>query len=191
MTMVNCFFSSMMRFLDLQGGQRIERGAGLVHQQDFRLVGDGAGDAKPLLLAAGQTEGGVVEAVLHLVPQRGGFQRPLDGFIEFGPFRTPGDAQAEDHVFVDRLRERIVFLEHHAHPLAQGNHLHGGIVETGPVDADVALVTDALDEVVHAVEVAQQGGFPAAGRTDQRGDLMLGNRPCRCRKSPASHRSGN
>ena len=41
--------------LDRQGGDRVERGAGLVHQQDRRLDGDGPGDAQPLLLTTRQT----------------------------------------------------------------------------------------------------------------------------------------
>ena len=42
------------QLLDLGRGQGIEGGTGLIHQQDFRLHGQGAGDAEALLLAAGQ-----------------------------------------------------------------------------------------------------------------------------------------
>src|SRR5689334_17816982 len=52
--------------LDRGGGDRVEGGAGLVHQQDLGLDGDGAGDAEALLLTAGEAHAGLVEAVLDL-----------------------------------------------------------------------------------------------------------------------------
>ncbi len=162
--------------LDLEGGERVECGAGLVHQQDLGLVGDGAGDAKPLLLSAGETKCGIVQAILHFIPQRGGFEGALDGFVQFGTIRAAGHPQAEDHVFVDRLGERVVFLEDHADALAQRDHLHRGIVEADAVEPDVALVADAIDQVVHAVHVAQQRGLAAAGWADQCGDAVLRDR---------------
>jgi hypothetical protein len=42
------------QLLDARGGDRVERRAGLVHQDDFGIDGDGARDAQALLLAAGQ-----------------------------------------------------------------------------------------------------------------------------------------
>ena len=42
------------QLLDLGGGDRIERRAGLVHQDHFGIDGDRAGDAQALLLAARQ-----------------------------------------------------------------------------------------------------------------------------------------
>src|SRR3954453_4038315 len=40
--------------LDRQGGDRGERGAGLVHEEHLRLDGDGPGDAQALLLTTGK-----------------------------------------------------------------------------------------------------------------------------------------
>jgi hypothetical protein len=57
--------------LDPAGGDRIERGARLVHQDHVRIDGDAAGDAEPLLLAARHPVGVLVEPVLDLVPERG------------------------------------------------------------------------------------------------------------------------
>src|SRR4029079_11079787 len=57
------------QFLDLGGRDRIERGARLIEQNDFRLNGDGSGDAEPLLLTAGKAEAAGVELVLDLIPQ--------------------------------------------------------------------------------------------------------------------------
>ena len=66
------------QLLDLLRGDRVERRAGLVHQQHLGLVGQRARDAEPLLLAAREAGAGRVEPVLHLVPQRGAAEAPLD-----------------------------------------------------------------------------------------------------------------
>jgi hypothetical protein len=39
------------QFLDLGGRDRVERGTGFVHQDDFGVDRDGARNAQPLLLA--------------------------------------------------------------------------------------------------------------------------------------------
>src|SRR5713226_868992 len=57
------------QFLDLGGRNRIERRAGLVEQDHLGPHRHGAGDAEPLLLAAGQAQAGGIELVLDLVPQ--------------------------------------------------------------------------------------------------------------------------
>ena len=59
------------QFFDARGGDRIERRARLVHEDDFGRDGDRAGDAEPLLLTAGETGARLVETILHLVPQAG------------------------------------------------------------------------------------------------------------------------
>ena len=58
------------QLLDLQRGDRIERRAGLVHQDDLRLDRDRARDAQPLLLAARERQAALVQPVLDLVPER-------------------------------------------------------------------------------------------------------------------------
>src|SRR6266849_2896358 len=58
----------LRQFLDLRGRDRIERRAWLVEQDHLGPHRDGAGDAKPLLLAAGQAEAAGVQLVLDLVP---------------------------------------------------------------------------------------------------------------------------
>ena len=54
MTIVYRLVSSWIKLLDLRGGDRIERGARLVHQDHLGLDGDRARDAEALLLAARQ-----------------------------------------------------------------------------------------------------------------------------------------
>src|SRR5262245_162850 len=57
--------------LDLLGRNGVERGGRLVHQDDLGLDRERARDAQALLLAAGKAHSRRVEAILHLVPERG------------------------------------------------------------------------------------------------------------------------
>ena len=70
-TIVSVLAQLVDQLLDLGGGDRVERRAGLVHQQHLRLDRERAGDAEPLLLAAREADARLLELVLHLVPQRG------------------------------------------------------------------------------------------------------------------------
>src|SRR5216684_4015293 len=106
----------LVQFLDLGGRNRIERRTGLVEQDHLGPHRDGAGDAKPLLLAAGQAQARGVELVLDLVPQRTAAQRLFDAAVHFGFGNLLVEADAECDVFIDRHRERRRLLEHHADP---------------------------------------------------------------------------
>ena len=68
--------------LDARRRDRIERRGRLVHEDHVRLDRERARDAEALLLAAGEPEGVVREAVLHLVPERGLPERALDPLVE-------------------------------------------------------------------------------------------------------------
>jgi hypothetical protein len=48
-------------------------------------------------------------------------------------------------------------------------------VDVLTVDLDLALDSDPLDQIVHAIETAQQARFAAAGRPDERRDLAFDN----------------
>ena len=76
MTIVKSLLELEDELLDLGRRDRVERRAGLVHQQDLGLDGEGAGDAEPLLLAAGKSQGRGLEPVLDLVPERGARAAP-------------------------------------------------------------------------------------------------------------------
>ncbi len=93
MTMVTCLTEGFHELFDFVGGDGVEGGAGFVHEEDFGLGGDGAGDAEALLLAAGEGEGGTVEAVFYFVPQAGGDERSFDGLVEDGPLFNAIDAR--------------------------------------------------------------------------------------------------
>src|SRR3982750_1439321 len=83
------------QLLDFRGGDRVERRAGLVHQDHLGIDGDCASYAQPLLLSARQRSAAFLEAVLDLVPQAGALERGLDDPIELRPgARQTVDARA-------------------------------------------------------------------------------------------------
>src|SRR5665648_547789 len=70
------------QILDAHRGDGIERRGGLVHQDDVGLDGDGAGYAEPLLLAAGEVQGALLQLVLDLVPEGGRAQGVLHQLVQ-------------------------------------------------------------------------------------------------------------
>src|SRR3954471_16077113 len=67
--------------LDCQRGDRVERRAGLVHEEHLGFDGDRPGDAEPLLLTTGQAGPGLVQPSVDLLPEAGPPQRALDGVV--------------------------------------------------------------------------------------------------------------
>src|SRR5690606_27843855 len=153
---------------------RVEGRARLVHEDDLGLEGDGAGDAQALLLAAGEGEGALLEIVLDLVPQGGLLEGVLDDGVALGAARAV-DPGAVGDVVVDRFGERVGLLEDHADAAADLDGVDAGVVDVLAVVGDGALDAGAGDEVVHAVERAQEGGLAAARGPDEGGDLVLGD----------------
>src|SRR5665811_582309 len=160
--------------LDLGRGDRVERRARFVHEQHFRVHGDGAGDAKPLLLTAGQTGAGLVQPVLDLFPKARSGQALLHDLrvIRLG-LAEPVNPGAVGDVLEDRLGERVGLLEHHTDPGAQLHRIYARRIDVLAVEPDVALDTADVDHVVHAIETAQEGRLAAAGRADQGGDRLI------------------
>src|SRR6266849_8169671 len=115
------------QFLDLGGGNRIECRAWLVEQDHLGPHGDGAGDAKPLLLAAGQAKPAGVQLVLDLVPQRAAAQRPFHTAVHLGLRNLLVEPDAERNVLIDRHRKRRRLLEYHADTRAQQIEVEPGI----------------------------------------------------------------
>ena len=83
--------------------------------------------------------------------------------------------QAEQHVFVDRDRQRIGPLKHHAHGFAQFGQRNVGVVDVLAQDRDFAGRLDVAVPLVDAVEAAQQAGLAAARGTDQRRHARVAN----------------
>ena len=81
-----------------------------------------------------------------------------------------GQLQAGGHVVVDRhRRERVGLLEHHADRAADGGDVELGAVDVHAVEHDLALGARAGDQLVHAVEAADERRLAAAGRPDDGG----------------------
>ena len=165
----------MDQLLDFEGRYRVQRGAGLVEQDNLRLDGDGAGDHQSLLLAAGQSERRLLQTVLDLVPQRRSPQRPLHRLIEHPPLVDALNAQPIGHVLENGLGEGVRLLKHHANPPAQLGDIDFLLLDVFTGDEDLAFSAATVDQVVHAVEATQQCRLAAATGSDERSDLPAGN----------------
>src|SRR5258706_13922242 len=160
------------QFLDLGGRNRIQRRARLVEQDHLGPHGDGAGDAEPLLLAAGQAEAAGVQLVLDLVPQRAATQRLLDAAVHLGSGNLLVEPDTECDVLIDRHRKRRRLLEHHADARAQQIEIKLGIEDVGLIEHQLTGGTLARIEIVHPVENPQQRRFATAARPDEGSDAM-------------------
>src|SRR5712675_1873890 len=154
------------QFLNLRRRNRIERRAWLVEQDHLGPHRHRAGDAKPLLLAAGERETRGVQLVLDLVPQRAATQRLFDPAVHlrFGDLLIEADAEGD--VLIDRHRKRRRLLEHHADPGPQQIEIELGVENVGMVQHQLAGGALARVKVVHPVENAKQGRLAANGRAD-------------------------
>src|ERR1019366_7599015 len=144
------------QFLDLGGRNRIERRAGLVEQDHLGPHRDGAGDAEPLLLAAGQAEARGVQLVLDLVPQRAAAQRLFDAAVHLGSGNLLVEPDAERDVLIDRHRKRRRLLEHHADPRAQQIEIEFGIEDAGGIQQYLTRGALAGIQIIHSIEDPQQ-----------------------------------
>ncbi len=115
-----------------------------------------------------------METVAHFVPKGGSAQGTFDNFVEFGLVVDALKAQAVDDVLVNGLGEGVGLLEDHADALAQFDDIDIGVVDIDAVDFDLAVGdARAVDEIVHAIEAAQEGRLAAAGRPDEGGDDLF------------------
>src|SRR5216684_7594574 len=160
------------QFLDLGGRNRIERRARLVEQDHLGAHRDRAGDAEPLLLAAGQAQPRGVQLVLDLVPQRAAAQRLFHPAVHLGLGDLLIEPDAERDVLVDRHRKRRRLLEHHADPGAQQIEIELGVENVDLVEHQLAGGALPRVEIVHPVEDPQQSRLAAAGRPDEGGDAV-------------------
>ena len=150
--------------LQLAAYQGVERAEGLVHEQDFRVHGQGARQSDPLLHASGQfgRKTGFIAAKAYGVDDL--LRAPL-------PLRLGHalDFQPEFHIAHDRaMRQQGEVLEDHPElapaQFAQGLGRQAGDVL--PVDVNPAGIG-----LVQAVDQAQQGRFAAAGQPHDDEDL--------------------
>ena len=123
MTIVYFSFRVAHQLLHPQGGDGVQRRAGLVHEDHLRGHRHHPGDAQPLLLSQGQGKRVLAQRILHLVPQIGRAQAFLHHVGKGAPPMGPQHPRAERHVVEDALRKGVGPLEDHAHPLAQLHHV--------------------------------------------------------------------
>ncbi len=108
-----------------------------------------------------------MQAVLHFFPQRGALERPFDGLVQHALLLDALDAQAVDNVLVDAFGERVRLLEHHADATTQVGDVLTLAVDVVAIEVDGAFDTAAVDQIIHAVEAAQQSRLAATGRADK------------------------
>ena len=114
-------------------------------------------------------ERALLELVLDLVPQRRVAQALLDQVVHLGDLH-PVDTRTERDVVVDRLRERVRLLEHHADTAAQLDRVDGSVVQARAPVPNLAGDSRTGNEVGHPIQAPQERRLPAARGPDQRGD---------------------
>src|SRR5205807_7881392 len=128
-------------------------------------------DAETLLLTAGEADRARLQAIFHFVPERRLRERLLDALLEAvlhsEHLETPRD------VVEDRLREWVRPLEDHPDHAAHGDRIDVIRRYVVTVVADRPGLTEAGDEIVHAVEAPDVRALAATGRTDDRRDEVL------------------
>src|SRR5699024_26886 len=157
--------------LHSQGGNRVESGAGLIHEEDLRLDRDGAGDAQTLLLTTGEATTRLVQTVLDLFPEIGTAQGLLSDLLELLLVLLTGESQARDHIVLDGHGwERVGLLEDHADGVTDGYRVDLGAVDVLAIEHDLAFDVGTRYDLMHPVDGTQHGGLAATGWSDEGGD---------------------
>ncbi len=144
------------QLFDALGSDRIECRAGLIHQQDLRLVRQRTRDAQALLLPPRERRARFAQTVGHFIPQCRLPQGAFDPVRKLAGRREAIQSRAVSDVVVDRLREWIGSLEHHPDAAPQRHDIGSGREDRGAVEEDIALVPRARREIVQAVDGAQK-----------------------------------
>ena len=154
------------------GGEHVERGERLVHQQNVRMHDERAGKADALAHAAGQFAriGGFVAVEADQIDRR---QRALADFR----LRQAERLEAELHVFQHRQPgKQREGLEHHGDARRRRDHR---LAEIG--DGAGRRLRQAGDQ-------PQQGRLARAGAAEQPDDLALRQLQARRRRAPEARR---
>src|SRR5204863_264048 len=121
---------------------------------------------------ARETEPGFVEAILHLVPERGLLECALDSLLERSLLLHTADAKPVRDVVEDGFRKRVRLLEHHPHAPPHENGIDVRAVDRLSVELDVTGRDDAFDRVVHSIEASKERALAAPARSDEREHLV-------------------
>ena len=81
--------------------------------------------------------------------------------------------QAISHVFENGFGKRIGFLKHHAYPFPEFDHIHISTIDVVTANSNGPLNAHVVNEIIHAVQAAEQSGFAAAAGPDESGDHFL------------------
>src|SRR5262249_33369435 len=111
--------------------------------------------------------------VLHLVPQRRLPQGLLHALADIAPEAV--EAEPEGHVVEDAHGKRVGLLEHHPDVPAHRDRVHPPPVDLLSGEVDAALEPETANEIVHAIEGPEHGALAAPRRSDEAGDLALGD----------------
>lgn len=163
------------QLLDFGGADRVERRAGLIHQDYLGFYRDSAGYAEPLLLPARKSKRTTVEATAQFVPEvtilQGRFHSGAEFAIASG---NTIDLQAVGYIAENGFGEWVWPLEYHA-DFAPDRHRIGPAVEYAlTVQGDITRKFGRRCEVVHAVHGSQQRGFATSGWADKCNDRFFG-----------------
>ena len=134
----------------------------LVEQEHLRIAHDAAAERDALLLAAGQLLRLALQQFVQAEHAGGAIDRRLDlGFRGLLVAQAEGEIVVDAHVLVER-----VVLEHHGDVAVARRQM----VDHPVADADVAA-----GDVLEARDHAQRRRLAAAGRADQRHELLVGD----------------
>ncbi len=147
----------------------VEGRTGLVHQQNLRLSGNGAGDAQALLLTSGKRETATVQLVFDFVPQ-GGLAKGLLNAL-FPVSLVTVKLQAKGHVPVNAHGKRVWLLKYHADMAADSHRVYFGLVYIYALKVYVSFKAESPHHVVHPVKATQHRALAAPGRSDEGRDL--------------------
>ena len=116
---------------DLPHHGGVQGAGGLVEEDDLRLHGQGPGDGRPLLLAAGELVG-VAESLFR---HAHGFQKAHGPLIGLLPGHLPNQGGGQHEVLDDgQVVKEVELLEHHPHAAAKGAEVRLFVADILPVD---------------------------------------------------------
>src|SRR5262249_26807461 len=160
----------------LRSGYGIERRGRLVHQQDFRTNRERPRDAEALLLSTRKTQCRSLQTIFHFGPQRCVLQGLFDTSLQLRTAaRHTIDPQAINDVVEDRLGKRVRLLKHHADATTQLDDVGAGRVNVAIVNHYLATDARRGNDVVHAIERAQESRLAAARWTNESHHDPLGD----------------
>src|SRR5580704_13225966 len=130
------------------------------------MNGDCSGDTQALLLAAREAKPARIEFAADFIPKRRPPKSLLDATIQFALGYIFVKTDAEGDIIINRHGKGRGLLEHHAHARSQLIEILVRVENIFAVQQNFSLGALIGVKFVHAVEDAQERGFPTTGWTD-------------------------